>query len=203
MSNRCAAEILSHLAFELVVDLPGNQAGMMADAPRDFSHDAHAGGAHRRILIGDVLARAMNEQSAGFVDETAFGVAGGEPDRWRRGGGAEDGFDAGGIELVHHPDKKIQRHAAFVRLQRRPSELAHPNHVDPERLHLRDVVRDVALGPKLGIIRTAMVKSFRSWSCLSEGGSEEADCGYSQDRQDADGVHKRSRGRFCHGRKAF
>lgn len=145
-------EVLIDVALELVVDLPGEEGGVMAEGLGLGFDDAHAGGEDGGVVVASVLARAVGHGGAVGGGEAAVGVAVGEPDRRASGGGADDGGDAGGGELVHDADKEVEGDLTFMGLHGGPGEIAEADDVDADVPHFCDFVVDGVLWPEFWVV---------------------------------------------------
>ena len=125
---------------------------MPADRRSERMHDPQTGRPHRGVIIRGVLARSVTHDDAVLGDKAAFRVPRRQPDRRCCRGRAKHHPKSGTVQLIHHPQKKVEREVTLVRLHLGPSELPHADHRDPKPLHLVDVTSHLRLRPELRIV---------------------------------------------------
>src|ERR1017187_6870300 len=94
------AEVLAHVAFELVVYLPRDHGRVAPEGARFRLDDFETGRADRLVLIGHVLASAVDHDMALAVDKAALRVTVAQPHGRRRRGRAEDDVYVGRVKPV-------------------------------------------------------------------------------------------------------
>lgn len=146
---------LGHRRVQLIVGLPTDHVRILPIVLGHGRGDAAAVGAvdgARRIRM---LARSMAGRSTVRVDAQHFGVIGCQPARRRRGGRAEDRFDAGLTQDVDRLVEEVKIKPALPWLEDMPGELSHADHVEAGRRHPLGVALPAALFDLLGIMRSA------------------------------------------------
>ncbi|MEJ0090762.1 MAG: hypothetical protein WDM80_13590 [Limisphaerales bacterium] len=126
---------LGEIAAEAVVNLPRNQLRMLSQRLRHVLHDA-LGVVPKFVAVqADGASGAFMLHATLFIERENFRMLLREPD-WRGGGGgAEDDFNAGLAENIHHPVKPVEVKLAILRFTQSPGKFADANDVDARLDH--------------------------------------------------------------------
>src|SRR5208283_572637 len=114
----------------LVVDLPAENAGIVAEPPGHLTGDAAA-----ELAVAGAEGRGLRAGAVSGFPAVHFGfervgILLRKPGRRGGGGGSEDDEDAALGGERDRPVQPVQIEAAFFGLHAAPGELAHANHVD-------------------------------------------------------------------------
>ena len=135
-----------------VVDLPGDQGGVVAEGLGQDGDDARALVPVARMAEAVVPACAEAARPSLAVDGQHVRAAVDQPFGGTGGRRAEHDLQAGGLQGLDRAAQPVEPEVAGRRLQPRPGELADPHHGDAGLAHHGGVGRPAFLGPMLRVV---------------------------------------------------
>ena len=141
---------LGKVATQSVVNLPGNQLGMLTERLRHVFHDALGIIPECFAVETDGAARATMFNAAMFVERKNFRMLFGEPDRRRGRGRGQHDLNARFAENIHHPLEPVEIEFTFLRFAKSPGEFAETYNIDARLDHEFGVMLPRSLGVFVG-----------------------------------------------------
>ena len=142
-------------SLRLVVQLPANHVRVSAVASGQLLHNSQTVIAVEVTGKGSVLAAAVDQTHAVFIDPQDLRMPGREPGR--RGGGRRAKDDLQTV-FFRQSDRLVQPFEmvyTLLRLQSRPGKLAHVDKLKTQIRHLLDVALPLAFIPMLGVVKNS------------------------------------------------
>ena len=152
------AAALLHMAFQLVVQLPGRHAGKAAQFPGHRLHNLEGVQLEEGVVGTDVLPRPMLIGNPILVDKGRLRMAKGQPAGRRGRRGAKNSVNPVTLQKVNHISEKAQINFSGFGLHFMPGKLSDAHTVDPQGLHFLDILGNFPFRPQFGIIGCSVVK---------------------------------------------